>query len=54
MEPVRVVRGAVFDGPVLHGVGDNISDFGIQAFAIADGLGQLLEHILGKALAHGG
>ena len=53
MEPVGVVRGTVLNGPILHGVGNNVGDFRIQTFAVAYGLGQLLEHVLGQALAHG-
>ena len=53
VEPVRVMGSAHFNGPVFHGIGHHVGDFRVQAFAVADGLGQLAVHVLGQTLAHG-
>ena len=50
LEPVGVVRGALADGPVLHGAGHGIRDVRIKAFAAGDGGLQHAEHGLGQAL----
>ena len=42
LEPVRVVRGAVLDGPVLHGGRDRVGDGQIQRVAVRDRPTQLL------------
>jgi len=44
------VRGALADGPVLHGAGHGIRDVRIEAFAAGDGGLQHAEHGLGQAL----
>ena len=40
LEPVRVVRGAVFDRPVLDRRGDGVGDRGIELFTVRDGAAQ--------------
>ena len=47
------MRGPLFDGPVLHGIGNHIGNGGIKASAAADDVSQLLKNVAGKALAHG-
>ena len=42
LEPVRVVRGAVFDGPFLHRVGDDVGDLEVERAILLDGLGEVL------------
>jgi hypothetical protein len=46
------VGGAVLDGPVLHGGGDDVGDGGVEGFGEADGAREALEDILGEALLH--
>ena len=50
LEPVGVVRGALADGPVLHGAGHGIRDVRVKAFAAGDGGLQHAEHGLGQTL----
>ena len=40
LEPVRVVRGAMFDRPVLDGRGDGVRDRGIELVTVRDGATQ--------------
>ncbi len=54
LEPVGEVRGAVLDGPVLHGRGDDIGDLGIERLAPVDGPEEALVDLLGQPLAHDG
>ena len=42
LEPVRVVGGAVFDGPFLHRVGDDVGDLEVERAILLDGLGKVL------------
>ena len=48
LEQVGVVRGPVFDGPVLHGAGDRVGDGRVERHALLDRLLQCLEHRLGQ------
>ena len=52
MEPVGEMSGAVFYGPVLHGVGDNIGYLWIQTLAVFDGGQELLIGLAREALTH--
>ncbi len=52
LEPVGVVGGALLDGPLLHGVGDDVGHVLVQRRALLDGLHQLLVGGLGQTLAH--
>ena len=36
LEPVRVVRGAVLDRPVLQRAGDDVGDVRVERFAVRD------------------
>ena len=46
------VGGAVLDGPVLHGRGDDVGDSRIERLAVVDGPEQALVDLLGQPLAH--
>ena len=52
LEPVRVVRGALGDGPFLHGVGDGICHVQIERLTALDRCGQLFVHVLRKPALH--
>ena len=52
LEPVGVVGGALLDGPLFHGVGDDVGHVLVQGGAFFDGLHQLLVGGLRQALAH--
>ena len=54
LEPVGIMGGPPFNGPVLHGMGYNVGDGRIQFRAILHGLFQLLKHTLGKPFFHNG
>ena len=54
LEPVGEVGGALFNGPVLHGVGDHRCHIGVQVLAQLDGFLQGLIGILGQARFHSG
>ena len=49
LEPVRVVRRAVFDRPFLHRLRDRVGDRGIERIAVRDRAAQRLIHRLGQA-----
>ena len=46
LEPVRVVRGAVLDGPVLQRAGDDVGDVRLDRLAVRDGAAQRAVHVL--------
>ena len=46
LEPVRVVRGAVLDRPVLQRAGDDVGHRVIDRFAVRNGAAQRAEHFL--------
>ena len=52
LEPVRIVRGALFDRPILHGIGDRVRDGCVDGFAGGDGAGQGLIDFLWQAASH--
>ena len=52
LEPVRVVGGPVFEGPVLHRPGDDVGVGGIERSAPRHGLHEPVVHVAGKTLAH--
>ena len=47
-----VVGGALFHGPVLHGVGHRVGHVQIQVLALVDGFPQGLVHIFGQPFLH--
>ena len=54
LEPVREMRRALFDRPVLHGVRYDCGDLEIEMRALADRPAQGAVGLLGQALAHDG
>ncbi len=52
LEPVGVVGGTFFDGPILHGVGHHRGHLGGKGNAGDDGLPQGLVGLLGQPLLH--
>ena len=54
LEPVGEVRRALFDGPVLHGVGHHRGGGGVETAPLVHGALNLSEHFLGQALPHDG
>ncbi len=48
LEPVRVVRGAVLDGPVLERAGDDVGDRGLDRLALGHRAPQRAVHVLGQ------
>ena len=50
LEPVRVMRRALGDGPVLHHTGYRIGNGGVEQFTLVDRCLQCFENWLGKAL----
>jgi len=52
LEPVGVVRGALLDGPVLHGRGDDVGGLVVEALTALDGAHQGLEDLLGEPSPH--
>ena len=52
IKDVRIVGGAMLNGPVLHDCCHCVGDTRIKGFPVADGLLQRLVHITGKAFAH--
>ena len=51
LEDVRVVGGALFQRPLLHGQGHGIGEAGVQGLPAGQGLGQLFEDVLGQPRA---
>ena len=52
LEPVREVGDALFDRPVLHGVGHDVGHLQVQGLSVLNGLAQRFIGVLGQALAH--
>ena len=52
LEPVRVVRGALLERPLLHGVGDLVGDVEVEGLALLDDLRELLVRRLGETFLH--
>ena len=52
LEPVGVVRCALFNGPILHRIGDDPGDLRIQRGALADRLLERPVYILGHPFLH--
>ena len=52
LEPVSEMGCALFNGPVLHGIGDDGGDVAVHATAILDRLLKLTIRLLGKASLH--
>ena len=54
LEPVRVMRGALLDGPVLHRVRDDGGDLGGQPLVVVDGVYDLLVRLVRQTGLHHG
>ncbi len=52
LEPVRVVGGALGNGPVLHGVGDDARDGSIEGHPLFDRPFERFVHLFGKKVFH--
>ena len=52
LEPVGVVRGTTFQGPFLHGGGDDVGNARIERSALLDRFAQSLVHVLGEPRPH--
>ena len=46
LEPVRVVRRAVLDGPVLQRARDDVGDVRVERLALGDGAAERAKHVL--------
>ena len=53
LKPVGKMGGALFNGPILHGVGNSVCQAHIQRGAIVNGFFQSLVNFLRQALFHG-
>ena len=54
LEPVREVRGALLERPLLHRVRDLVGDVQVERLAVVDDLAELLVRRLGEPLLHHG
>ncbi len=52
LEPVRVVRRAEGNGPLLHGVRHGVGHVKVERLALLDGRGELLVDVLGQPALH--
>ena len=52
LEPVRVVRGAVLDGPFLHGVRHDVGHLDVERIALLDGAHESFVRDGRQALGH--
>ena len=52
LEPMRKMRGALFDGPVLHCVCNHVCNGDIQLFAVLHRLSHCLIRFFGEPLSH--
>ena len=52
LEPVREVRRALLQRPVLHRVGDNVGDVHVERVPEANGLDERLVRLLGQSFLH--
>ena len=52
LEPVGVMGSALFDGPFLHLMGNDVCRRQVKLLALLDGLFQLLVHLLRQTLLH--
>ena len=52
LEPVRVVRGALGDGPYLHGVSDGVGHIQVEGFTVLEGCSKALPNVLGEVVLH--
>ena len=52
LEPMRVVRSSLFNGPFLHGMGDDVGDLKVQRLALLDGLHQVFVRCRWQSLLH--
>ena len=53
LEPVAIVRGTVFDRPVLHGNGNRVGNCWVKRCALTHGALQLCKDVTWQALQHG-
>ena len=52
LEPMGIVCRALFNRPILHGIGDHICNGGVDLLALLNGFLQRLEHLIRQALSH--
>ena len=52
LEPVGVVRGALFNGPFLHGVGDDVGNLDVEGLALLERPHECFVGHLGELLLH--
>ena len=52
LEPVRVVRGALGDGPDLHGVGNGVGHIQVERLTVLEGCSKALPNVLGEVVLH--
>ncbi len=52
LEPVCIVSGAVFDGPIFHHGSYGIGDFGIERFGVIDGTEETTIDLFRETLPH--
>ena len=52
LEPMRVVRASILDGPLLHGMRHSVGRILVKRGAVLDGLVQTLVHRLGQPVVH--
>ena len=52
LEPVRVVRRALGDGPDLHGMGDGVGHIQVERLTALEGCSKALPNVLGEVVLH--
>ena len=53
LEPMRIVRGTLFNRPFLHGVGNNVRNFEVERLSALNSLHELLVRCGRQTLLHG-
>ena len=52
LEPVRVVRRALGDGPDLHGMGNGVGHIQVERLTVLEGCSKALPNVLGEVVLH--
>ena len=52
VEPVGVVAGAIFDGPLLHSCGNAVGEFARDGLLVVDGVDEFVVGLTGEVLKH--
>ena len=52
LEPVRVVRSTLGDGPDLHGMGNGVGHIQVERLTALEGCSKALPNVLGEAVLH--